>query len=71
MSSFQVFLIGNSNPAKIMFGANSIEHLGDEIGRTRFLRGRLIDYVDADGVCSEPCVLIPTSRIQMVIEGDD
>ena len=65
MARFRIFLVGSSQPLDIDLPANDAAELKVIASRSRFLDGRMAE-ADQDCVC--PDVLIPTCRLQMIIE---
>jgi len=67
MARFKLFLIGSPHPLLVNLPVNGVMELNELAGRCRFITGNLSDP-DHDGVCSG--LMIPTSRIQLVVEAD-
>jgi hypothetical protein len=65
MARFRVFLVGSPQPLDVDLPATDTAELGEIASRSRFLEGYMAQ-ADQDGVC--PGVLIPTCRLQMVVE---
>jgi hypothetical protein len=65
MARFRIFLVGSSQPLDIDLLANDAAELKELASRSRFLDGHMAE-ANQDGVC--PGVLIPTCRLQMIIE---
>jgi len=67
MARFRLFLIGSPQPLEVDLPASDAIELGEIASRTRFLDGHLSD-ADGHGVCAG--VLIPTCRVQLIIEAN-
>jgi hypothetical protein len=67
MAHFRVFLIGVSQPLQVDLPVGSASELVEIASRVRFLEAHMVE-ADSDGVC--PGVLIPTCRLQLVIESN-
>lgn len=67
MARFRVFLIGCNQPLDVDLPARDVVDLNAMASTVRFLEGHMAE-ADHDGVC--PGVLIPTCRLQMVLERD-
>lgn len=67
MARFKLFLIGTPQPIDVDLPVGSVGELNEIASRSRFIEGNMVQP-DHDGVC--PGVLIPTCRLQMVIEAD-
>jgi hypothetical protein len=67
MAQFRVFLVGVPQPLQVDLPAGSASELVEIASRVRFLEGHMVE-ADSDGVCAG--VLIPTSRLQLVIEAN-
>jgi len=67
MGTFRFHLIGTAQPVEIEVAASTMNELAGLVSRERFVEGRMTQP-DGDGVLAG--VLIATSRIQCVIEGD-
>lgn len=65
MARFRVFLIGCNQPLEVDLPASDVMQLNAVASTVRFLEGHMAE-ADHDGVC--PGVLIPTCRLQMVVE---
>lgn len=65
MTHFRVFLVGVPQPLQVDLPVGSARELVEIASRVRFLEGHLAE-ADSDGVCAG--VLIPTCRLQLVIE---
>ncbi|APR51850.1 hypothetical protein CA223_07630 [Sphingomonas koreensis] len=65
MASFKLFLIGSNEPLVADLSAASVAELHHVLSTARFVEGPL-SIPDDYGVCSG--VLIPTSRIQLIVE---
>lgn len=68
MARFKLFLIGSPQPLLVDLPVSGVMELNDHASRCRFITGNLSDP-DNNGVCSG--LMIPTSRIQLVVEADD
>jgi hypothetical protein len=67
MAHFRVFLIGVPQPLQVDLPVGSASELVEIASRVRFLKGHMVE-ADSDGVCAG--VLIPTCRLQLVIEAN-
>lgn len=67
MAHFRVFLIGVPHPLQVDLPVGSVIELNEIASRVRFLEAHMLE-ADSDGVCAG--VLIPTSRLQLVIEAN-
>jgi hypothetical protein len=67
MARFKLFLIGTPSPLDVDLPVSSVTELNEIASRARFIQGNMAEP-DHEGVC--PGVLIPTSRLHMVIEAD-
>lgn len=67
MARFKLFLIGTPQPLDVEFPASNVSDLNEVASRARFIEGNMAEP-DADGVY--PGVLIPTCRLQMILEAD-
>lgn len=67
MAQFHVFLVGVPQPLHVDLGVASIGELVEMASRVRFLEAHMVE-ADSDGVCAG--VLIPTCRLQLVIEAN-
>jgi hypothetical protein len=65
MSRFQIFIIGNPLPIEVDLPVQSARDLSDIASRSRFLEGHMAEPA-SDGVF--PTVVIPTCRIQLIVE---
>jgi hypothetical protein len=65
MARFRIFLVGNPQPVDVDLPVCSAAELNDIASRVRFLQGNVTE-ADSDGVL--PAVLLPTCRIQFIIE---
>lgn len=65
MARFRLFLIGCNQPLEVDLPVSGVAELNQMAATCRFLEGYMAE-ADGDGVC--PGVLIPTSRLQMVVE---
>lgn len=65
MARFRIFLIGSPTPLDVDLPINSVAELHEIASRSRFIEGHMAEP-DLSGVC--PGVLIPTCRLQMVLE---
>lgn len=65
MARFKLFLIGTAHPLYVEFPASGVRELNEVASRARFIEGNMAEP-DADGV--HPGVLIPTCRLQMILE---
>ena len=65
MARFRIFLVGNPQPVDVDLPVCSAAELNDIASRTRFLEGHMSEP-GSDGVF--PAVLIPTCRIQFIVE---
>ena len=65
MARFQVFLVGSSTPLDVDLAATDVIQLNAIASSVRFLNGHIAEP-DGDGIC--PGVLIPTCRLQLVVE---
>ena len=65
MARFRVFLIGSPQALDVDLPATNAAELSEIASRSRFLEGYMAE-ADQDGAC--PGVLIPTCRLQMIIE---
>jgi len=65
MARFRVFLTGCPQPLDVDLPASDVAELNQIASSVRFLEGHMAE-ADHDGVY--PGVLIPTCRLQMVIE---
>jgi hypothetical protein len=65
MGRFRIFLVGSPQAIDVDLPASDAAELNEIASRSRFLDGYMAE-ADRDGVC--PGVLIPTSRLQMIIE---
>lgn len=68
MGQFRIFLIGSPHPHLAEMPAETIGEAGALIAQSRFVEVHLIDVIDDDGVCTDRGALIPTGRIQMLIQ---
>jgi hypothetical protein len=67
MAQFRVFLIGVPQPLQVDLPVGSVGELIEIASRVRFLEAHMTE-ADSDGVCAG--VLIPTCRLQLVIEAN-
>ena len=67
MARYRLFLIGSNSPLEVDLPARIVAELNEIASCARFLEGHMAE-ADSSGVC--PGVLIPTCRLQMVIEAD-
>lgn len=67
MARFKLFLIGTPLPLEVELAASSVSELMESASRARFIEGNMAEP-DAEGVF--PGVLIPTCRLQMILEVD-
>jgi hypothetical protein len=65
MARFRIFLVGSPQPLDVDLPANDAAELNEIASRSRFLDGYMAE-ADQDGVC--PGILIPTCRLQMIVE---
>jgi hypothetical protein len=65
MARFRVFLTGCPQPLDVDLPASDVAELNQIASSCRFLQGHMAE-ADHDGVCAG--VLIPTCRLQMVME---
>lgn len=65
MGCIRLFLIGTSQPLDVDLPARDIQELEAMMSATKFVTGTKTEP-DKDGVC--PAFLVPTYRIQCVIE---
>lgn len=65
MARFRIFLIGCNQPLDVDMPASDVAELTQIASTCRFLEGHMAE-ADQDGVC--PGVMIPTCRLQMVLE---
>ena len=65
MAGFRLFLIGTAEPLEVDFRVASISELSHLLSTARFLEGHL-SLPDDGGVC--PGVIVPTSRVQLIVE---
>jgi len=65
MAQFHVFLIGAPQPLQVDLPVGSVNELVEIASRVRFLEAHMVE-ADGDGVCAG--VLIPTCRLQLIIE---
>ena len=65
VARFRIFLIGTNVPLDVDLPVNSVTELHEIASRSRFIEGHMSEP-DLDGLC--PGVLIPTCRLQMVVE---
>ena len=65
MARFKFYLIGSSDAPVLDVEAHDLTALNDAMSRNRFIEGRMAEP-DAHGVMLG--VLIPTTRIQLVME---
>lgn len=65
MGRFRIFLISNPLPVEVDLPAHSASDLGEIASRARFLEGHMAAPT-SDGIFA--AVLIPTSRIQFIVE---
>ena len=65
MARFKLFLIGTPQPLDVEFLASSVSELMESASRARFIEGHMAEP-DPDGVY--PGVVIPTCRLQMILE---
>lgn len=66
MATFDFILIGSSNPQRVEVPADGLTSLADYIAGGRFIEGEF----PPDEWGEVKRVLIPTNRIQMVVEGE-
>jgi hypothetical protein len=67
MAQFRVFLVGVAQPLQVDLPVGSARELVEIASRVRFLEAHMVE-ADSDGVCAG--VLIPTCRLQLVIEAN-
>lgn len=67
MARFKLFLIGNATPIDLDLPVSGVTELNELASRTRFLEGHMT-APDGEGVCAG--VLVPTCRIQLVVEAE-
>lgn len=67
MARFKVFLIGTPVPVDVDLPFDRVAELSEFASRARFIEGNMTEP-DHHGVC--PGVLIPTCRLQMIVEAD-
>jgi len=67
MAHFRVFLVGGPQPLQVDLPVGSVSELIEVASRVRFLEGHMLEAY-SDGVCAG--VLIPTCRLQLVIEAN-
>jgi hypothetical protein len=67
MAEFKVFLVGMPQPLQVDLPVTSVSELVEIASRVRFLEGHMVE-ADEGGVCAG--VLIPTCRLQLVIEAN-
>jgi hypothetical protein len=65
MARFRIFVTGSPQPIDVDLPVGSITELSGVASRSRFLEGHVAD-ADSDGIYAG--VLIPTYRIQFIIE---
>jgi hypothetical protein len=65
MARFKFYLIGSSDAPVLDVDASDLRDLKQEMSVARFIEGHMTD-ADEDGIF--PGVLIPTARVQFVME---
>ena len=65
MTRFRIFITGSPQPIDVDLPVASIAELSEIASRSRFIEGHVAE-ADSDGVYAG--VLIPTCRIQLIIE---
>lgn len=65
MARFRIYLVGSLQPLDVDLPASDAAELNEIASRSRFLEGYMVE-TDHSGVC--PGVLIPTCRLQLVVE---
>lgn len=68
MARFRIFLTGNFEGSVVELPASTLAQVSALASERRFLSAEMIDVADNDGVCLNREVLIPVSRIQMILE---
>jgi hypothetical protein len=67
MAQFRVFLVGVAQPLQVDLPVGSARELVEIASRVRFLEAHMVE-ADSDGVCAS--VLLPTCRLQLMIEAN-
>lgn len=67
MARFKFFLVGTNEAPVVEVEASTLQRLGEDLSRTRFVEGRMIEI---NGERTEVGVLIPTARIQLIAEAE-
>jgi hypothetical protein len=67
MAHVRVFLIGAPQPLQVDLPVGSVSELVEIASRARFLEAHMVE-ADSDGIFAG--VLIPTSRLQLVVEAN-
>ncbi|GAA5056371.1 hypothetical protein GCM10023208_21030 [Erythrobacter westpacificensis] len=65
MARFHIFLVGSSHGVDVELAARDLSELREDLLHDRYLQGHM-EQPDEKGVCAG--VLIPASRLQMVLE---
>lgn len=68
MASFKFFLVGSTQAPILDVEASDLVELGEDLCHTRFLLARTSEVDGAPYACR---VLVPVSRIQMILEPDN
>lgn len=68
MARFKLFLVGTPQPLTVDLPVSSLGDLNELASRARFITGNMA-APDHDGICCG--VLIPTNRIQLVVESSE
>jgi hypothetical protein len=67
MALYKFFLIGTNEAPVVEVEVDTLRELGESAIRNRFIEGRMVEI---DGQARACAVLIPTARIQLVVEHD-
>lgn len=67
MAKFRLFLIGSQLPIEVDLPVMNVAEISEFIASSRFIQGHLSEP-DHHGVCAG--VLIPTCRIQLIVEAN-
>lgn len=67
MARFKFFLIGTNESPVLEMEAATLRQLNEDLSRNRFIEGQMVEI---NGHGEDRGVLIPTARIQLVVEAD-
>jgi hypothetical protein len=67
LGQFRIFLHGCAEPLAVEIAASSMTEV-ERLAGGRFLACDMMDFADEYGVCMNRAALVPTSRIQLIVE---